>query len=202
MFKNLSIGVLALLLTACGALKPRHAAPPSPAESVPRPGLPPGRAYRVDENQSELRILVYRAGPLARFGHNHVIVNHAIRGAVSLADIVYTDAWVSMGQEAEVEARNAALAPYQVNEALMAKCFRALAPGGLIAVKDHIMNRDLTEPAAGAVFALYLLLTTRGRDYSFDETAGWLGAAGFIDIQLTTLPSPPFTSSIVSARKP
>jgi 3-hydroxy-5-methyl-1-naphthoate 3-O-methyltransferase len=89
-----------------------------------------------------------------------------------------------------------------VNEALMAKCFRALAPGGLIAVKDHIMNRDLTEPAAGAVFALYLLLTTRGRDYSFDETAGWLGAAGFIDIQLTTLPSPPFTSSMVSARKP
>ncbi len=89
-----------------------------------------------------------------------------------------------------------------VNEALMAKCFRALAPGGLIAVKDHIMNRDLTEPAAGAVFSLYLLLTTRGRDYSFDETAGWMRAAGFADIRMTTLPSPPFTSSIVSARKP
>ena len=85
MFKNLSIGFLALLLTACGALKARHPAPPSP-ESAPRPGLPPGRVYRVDENQSELRLLVYRAGPLARFGHNHVIVNHAIRGAVSLAD--------------------------------------------------------------------------------------------------------------------
>ena len=68
-----------------------------------------------------------------------------------------------------------------VNAALIAKCFRALAPGGLIAIKDHIMNRDLTEPAAGAVFSLYLLLTTHGRDYSFDETAGWLGAAGFIE---------------------
>ena len=89
-----------------------------------------------------------------------------------------------------------------VNEALIAKCFRALNSGGLIAVKDHIMNRDLTEPAAGAVFSLYLLLTTRGRDYSFDETAGWLGAAGFTDIQMTTLPNPPFTSSIVTARKP
>jgi hypothetical protein len=44
-------------------------------------------AYHIDENQSELRILVYRAGPLARLGHNHVIVNHAIRGAVSLADV-------------------------------------------------------------------------------------------------------------------
>jgi hypothetical protein len=84
--KSLSIGALALLLTACAALKVRHPAPPSPEESISRPGLPPGRFLRVDENQSELRILVYRAGPLARFGHNHVIVNHAIRGAVSLAD--------------------------------------------------------------------------------------------------------------------
>jgi SAM-dependent methyltransferase len=89
-----------------------------------------------------------------------------------------------------------------VNAELIAKCFRALAPGGLIAIKDHIMNRALTEPAAGAVFSLYLLLTTHGRDYSFDETAGWLGAAGFIDVRMTTLPSPPFTSSIVTARKP
>ena len=35
----------------------------------------PGRVYRIDERQSELRILVYRAGPLARLGHNHVMVN-------------------------------------------------------------------------------------------------------------------------------
>jgi hypothetical protein len=85
-FKKLSIGVLALLLAACGAFKARHAAPPKSEESISRPGLPTGIAYRIDENQSELRILVYRAGPLARFGHNHVIVNHSIRGEVSLAD--------------------------------------------------------------------------------------------------------------------
>ena len=86
MLKSLSVGALALLLAACGGLKPRHAAPPSPEESVSRPGLPPGRIYHVDEKQSELRVLVYRAGPLARFGHNHVIVNHAIRGVVSVAE--------------------------------------------------------------------------------------------------------------------
>ena len=78
MFKSLSVGVLALLLTACGALKARHAAPPKPEQSITRPGLPPGRFYRVDETQS--------AGPLARLGHNHVMVNRAISGAVSLAD--------------------------------------------------------------------------------------------------------------------
>lgn len=40
----------------------------------------------------------------------------AVRGA----DIIYTDVWVSMGQDAEAARRNADLAPYQVNDALMA----------------------------------------------------------------------------------
>ncbi|HEX9933263.1 MAG TPA: ornithine carbamoyltransferase [Allosphingosinicella sp.] len=41
--------------------------------------------------------------------------------AVEGADMVYTDVWVSMGQDAEAEARLAALAPYQVDEPLMAR---------------------------------------------------------------------------------
>lgn len=40
--------------------------------------------------------------------------------AVAGAQIVYTDVWVSMGQAEETARRNAALAPYQVDEALMA----------------------------------------------------------------------------------
>jgi ornithine carbamoyltransferase len=35
------------------------------------------------------------------------------------ADVVYTDVWTSMGQEAEAERRRAAFASYQVNDALM-----------------------------------------------------------------------------------
>jgi SAM-dependent methyltransferase len=88
------------------------------------------------------------------------------------------------------------------NAALVAKCFRALPPGGLLVIKDHIMDAELTAPAAGAVFSLYLLLTTHGRDYSFEEVAGWTLGAGFTDVRLETLPSPPFSSSMVLARKP
>lgn len=88
------------------------------------------------------------------------------------------------------------------NAQILRKCFRALEPGGLMIVKDHIMNADLTEPRAGAIFALYLLMATRGRDYSFDEVSRWFGDAGFVDIRLEALPSPPFTSSMVIARKP
>jgi ornithine carbamoyltransferase len=42
---------------------------------------------------------------------------HAVRSA----NAVYTDVWVSMGQEAETEERKRIFAPYQVNESLMAK---------------------------------------------------------------------------------
>jgi SAM-dependent methyltransferase len=88
------------------------------------------------------------------------------------------------------------------NQALAVKCFRALRPGGMVIIKDHMMNRDLTQPRAGAIFSLHLLLTTRGRDYSFEEVERWLGRAGFTDIREEPLPSPQFTSSMVIARKP
>ena len=39
--------------------------------------------------------------------------------AVAGADAIYTDAWASMGQESEAEARAAVFAPYQVNDKLM-----------------------------------------------------------------------------------
>jgi SAM-dependent methyltransferase len=87
------------------------------------------------------------------------------------------------------------------NAALMKKCFEALNPGGILIVKDHIMNRELTRPAAGAVFALYLLLTTNGRDFSFDEICSWMRDAGFRALEERALPSPPFTSSMVIAHK-
>lgn len=88
-----------------------------------------------------------------------------------------------------------------VVRALLQRCYRGLGPGGIVIIKDHIMNAELTEPAAGAVFSLYLLLTTPGRDYSFEEVAGWLREAGFTGIGCQALPSPPFSSSVMSAHK-
>lgn len=41
------------------------------------------------------------------------------RIAVKDADVIYTDVWISMGQEHEQQSRMAALAPYQVNRQLM-----------------------------------------------------------------------------------
>jgi ornithine carbamoyltransferase len=54
----------------------------------------------------------------APYGVRHVVDPAE---AVAGAQIVYTDVWVSMGQDEEAAARRAAFAPYQVDAALMAK---------------------------------------------------------------------------------
>jgi ornithine carbamoyltransferase len=48
--------------------------------------------------------------------------------AVADADVVYTDVWASMGQEAEAEQRKVVFASYQVNAALVAKA----RPGAIV----------------------------------------------------------------------
>jgi ornithine carbamoyltransferase len=50
------------------------------------------------------------------------------REAAAGADVLYTDVWVSMGQEAEREERRRVFAPYQVNEALL----RLAKPSALV----------------------------------------------------------------------
>jgi ornithine carbamoyltransferase len=55
----------------------------------------------------------------AQTGGSCVITNDPIDG-VRGADVIYTDVWASMGQEAEAEARKTLFMKYQVNEAMVA----------------------------------------------------------------------------------
>jgi len=52
---------------------------------------------------------------------SEIIITNDIDKGLKNADIVYTDAWASMGQESETEKRNVIFANYQVNENLMKK---------------------------------------------------------------------------------
>ena len=73
----------------------------------------------------------------------------AVRGA----DVVYTDTWTSMGQEAEADVRRVVFAPYQVNEELMAHA----KPGALFmhclpAHRGEEVTSDVFESDVSAVF--------------------------------------------------
>lgn len=61
-----------------------------------------------------------RAVSAAREAGGRVVLDADPQSAVSGADVIYTDVWTSMGQEAEREARLPLFRPYQVNAALVA----------------------------------------------------------------------------------
>ncbi len=56
-----------------------------------------------------------------RLPANIAILHTVVDEVVSSADVLYTDVWVSMGQDAEREAKIAVLKPYQINGELIRK---------------------------------------------------------------------------------
>ncbi len=80
--------MLAVLLSGCGSTPPATRALPS--ADVPR-GAQEAVAeavaarYVVDAAASDVRFLVYRAGALARLGHNHVVRAGPIEGRIEVA---------------------------------------------------------------------------------------------------------------------
>lgn len=83
MFNKTVIAVLVLSVAACAARRPRPVTAPLPPRAVLQ-SLPVPGDYPIDSRGSELRLLVYRAGPLRNLGHNHVLVNRAITGNVHI----------------------------------------------------------------------------------------------------------------------
>ncbi len=66
-------------------------------------------------------ILLREARLLANKSGAHLAVVHDPQLAVQQADVLYTDVWTSMGQEAEEAQRRKTFKPFQLNESLVAK---------------------------------------------------------------------------------
>lgn len=83
--RYLGLILAGILLTACQTIPTANHETQALA---PLPALPVADAthYVVNAGLSDVRFLVYRAGALASFGHNHVIQAKDIRGDVYLAD--------------------------------------------------------------------------------------------------------------------
>jgi (2Fe-2S) ferredoxin/SAM-dependent methyltransferase len=74
---------------------------------------------------------------------------------------------------------------------LLRRARAALAPGGRIAIQDHVMSEDGTAPRAGALFAINMLVGTRnGSTFSESQYRNWLVSVGFKEVQRVTLPGP------------
>ena len=83
-----------------------------------------------------------------------VTITHNPMEAVAGADVIVTDTWASMGQEAEHDARKAVFRPYQVNWELVAESgnARCIVMHCLPAYRGEEITEDVFEEFADVIF--------------------------------------------------
>ena len=79
---------------------------------------------------------------------------------------------------------------FEINQALVGKCYNSLNPNGKIVIQDWIMNDAKTEPVQGAIFSINMLVGVEGGNcYSENEVKTWLNNAGFTNFTKVDLES-------------
>ena len=207
MFNRIAAAVLVLSLAACAARHPRPVAPAVPV----LPGLqalPTSGEYAIDSSASELTLLVYRAGPLANLGHNHVMVNRAVTGVVQIGAGVSASSF-SLSMRADGFAVDDAQSrqeegvdfPGEIPEDAKAGTRRNMLSGAVlnaaefpdITVKStslsgtlNEMSADLEISAAGHTSKISVPLTLQGDAHHFI-------AAGTMELRQTALALSPYS---------
>ena len=77
-----TVGALGLLLSACPMATRPPAERPASVPALPTGDLSEAVVYAVNAAESNVDVLVYRGGTLARLGHNHVMTSRALQGRV------------------------------------------------------------------------------------------------------------------------
>jgi ornithine carbamoyltransferase len=126
----------------------------------------------------------------AKFPQVPLIVQSDLEKAISGADVVYTDVWTSMGQEHEAEERRAVFAPFQVNEAMLARargdvifmhCLPAHRGEEVTSdVLDGPNSRVLLQAANRVHFQMAILLWLMGGEFAQAQSSASSGTKGSV----------------------
>jgi ubiquinone/menaquinone biosynthesis C-methylase UbiE len=83
---------------------------------------------------------------------------------------------------------------------LIEKAWRALNPGGMLAVHEFLLDEGKTSPVHAALFAVHMLvMTPNGRTYSGAEIGGWMTEQGFEGVEVRKMSD---DTAVVLSRKP
>jgi hypothetical protein len=189
---------LGLLLIGCGVPKPHEATPRAPP-TVPAAH---GMRYRIDPAQSELRVLVYRAGIMASLGHNHVMVNRALSGWATVGGEPSVAAFALTVPVAdfvvdEAEARRAEGADFSEpvsDDAKSGTAHNMLGPAVLDAgAHPAVTVRSLTVAEARGGFEATVAIEAAGHEsrlavpFTLDRSSGRLSATGVLTVRQSAL---------------
>lgn len=123
-----------LWLTACRT--PRTPETPATAPAPPRPAT--ATHFVIDSQRSQVLVLVYRDGPMAHLGHNHVIDVRRLTGSVLMAsDFVQT----TFEMDFPVEAMS--VDEPQLRAALGADFQTTVDEAAIAGTRDHMLGTSL-----------------------------------------------------------
>lgn len=148
--------------------------------------LPGSVLFAADEDASRVRLRVYRDGPMAALGHNHVMTVHGLAGSVQLHDEPTRSRIALRFPVARIDVDDPAL------RAAAGDDFSApITPGGRAGTQRNMLGEQvldaehhpevalrsaaITRPAGAAPDALRLVMriTLRGREASVEVPVRW-----------------------------
>jgi polyisoprenoid-binding protein YceI len=208
-FKRAAAAVLILCVAACVSPRPRPAAPQSAqppgvsAQSLPAPG-----AYQIDSSESELRLLVYRAGPLANLGHNHVMVNHHVTGLVQIGSNISNSSFSLevpvddfVVDDAQARREEGGDFPGEIPEDAKSGTRRNMLGPALLNAAEYpaiTVNCTAIDASAGALTA-YLTIRVAGQEakvtapFTLNGDGRHLTATGSIELRQTAIGLKPYS---------
>jgi hypothetical protein len=98
--------------------------------------------FVVDPEASEVRLLVYRAGPLARFGHNHVISGR-VRGEIRAGERA-----AESGFRLEIPVESFSVDPPQARAEEGEEFTAEVSEQARQATRDNMLGRDVLDAAS------------------------------------------------------
>lgn len=89
----------------------------------------------------------------------------------------------------------------ECNRSIFAKAYASLIPGGIVVVRENLINEEGTSPIRAVLFSLNMVVNTyEGKSYSASEVMNLMESVGFVESAVVPFPQPKETSLIISKK--
>lgn len=213
----LSVSVAGFVLTSLAGCPTRPRAPEPSAATQIAPAPPAqsheGRPFDVATGESLLTILAFRGGTLAKFGHNHVIASHDVRGTFYVPDDISHSTFelhIPVGQlaidEPDLRAKEGPDFPKDVPDSAKEGTRRNMLSESLLngAQYDEItlISQKIDPTAPGSKVRADVQITVRGQSHTISVPVTYslsgdrLTADGDLSLKQSDLGLTPFTAAL------
>jgi hypothetical protein len=209
--------LLCWALTGCPTRPSQGPNPVSqPARELAATPAHEGRPFDIVSGDSLVRILVFRAGPLAKAGHNHVIASHAVTGTIYVpADPLHTTfelhipvAELTVDEPGLRASENSPDFPPEVPDSAKEGTRRNMLSEALldgtryaeIILRTERLERAEGSPAAAHAVTAHVQVEIRGQRHSmtvpvrYELESGTVVASGELPLRQTELGLTPFSA--------